>query len=204
MTLDELLADLDQRCALIVHCSRAARDGEKALNSPPLYPDDLRGTIQDLAKGSREISCSVVWPQHQHSFGAVGIVVRPHSTQAILRMGTSDVGNIEGLGGLGSPFSRDMVDKTFDECSDYNEWVVRGGDVEGLFINLTMQLEIAEERAFPIEQISEDQRAFAPQTVVGAVQITLDELRADFPDFPIYTFVRGTLVTISPSARPYL
>jgi hypothetical protein len=204
MTLPELLAELDSRQALIVHCSRPGRGGEISQTPPPIYPDDLRATITDLAKGAREISCSVVWPEHQRTFGTVGIVVRPHSTEAILRVGTSDAGNIDGLGGAASPFSSQAVAETFDSPSDYNEWVVLSGTVLGIFVNLSGQLEVARLIAPPIDEIDEGRRWLAPTSSVEPVGISLSEIQADFPDLPIYTFVRGCLVTIAVDAHPYV
>lgn len=101
MDIDTVKEELARHGAIIVHCSRPGRDGE--LGEPkPLYPDDLKQTIRDLAIGeARPVSCSVVWPKHQDTFGDVGIVVEPQNLSDIVEMHTGDAGYSKEIGGLG-------------------------------------------------------------------------------------------------------
>lgn len=89
MDIDQLISNLKSKEALIVHCSRSGRGNE--LKPNPLYPNDLKDTMRDLSTGGvRPVSCSVVWPAHQHTFGEIGIIVKPRHDKEIVRLNTGD------------------------------------------------------------------------------------------------------------------
>lgn len=77
MTHAELLAELAKRRALIVHCARPGK-GDEGIGGL-LFPNDLQNAIGISAKESKELCCSVVWPEHIETFGAVGIILRSNS-----------------------------------------------------------------------------------------------------------------------------
>jgi hypothetical protein len=70
VTYAELIAKLTKRKALIVHFSRPAK-GDEGIDGL-LFPDDLQRAIYICGKESKELCCSVIWPQHVKSFGDVG------------------------------------------------------------------------------------------------------------------------------------
>ena len=80
----ELLAELSMRKALIVHCSRPGKADEGA--DALLFPDGLRNAIEVCGKQGKAPSCSVIWPGHMETFGAVGIVSQLQSDRRYARM----------------------------------------------------------------------------------------------------------------------
>lgn len=197
MRIEELKAELQRRNALIVHCSRPGRDGEIDKPPKPLYPDDLTCTIQDLKRGGgRGVSCSVIWPDHQQTFGAVGIILDPQCMNEIVSMHTSDAGYQDCIGGFGEPPSIDAVGKTFAASDGYNEWVITGANVRGIFINQSMPIEVARVAPIP-DEIPDEQRYLFGESAVVACPITLQQVAADFDDLTLFTYEDGTLITIS-------
>lgn len=192
MDIDTVKEELARHGAIIVHCSRPGRDGE--LGEPkPLYPDDLKQTIRDLAIGNaRPVSCSVVWPQHQDTFGDVGIVVEPRNLSDIVEMHTGDAGYSKEMGGLGSPPSLKGLADTFAHSEGHNEWVLTAADTLGIFVISGDSLEVARKL-----DLTEDERALYGEPIM-ACSISLGEIAADFPSLPIFGFVAGELVTLVP------
>jgi hypothetical protein len=138
MTDTELLAELAKRKALIVHCSRPGK-GDEGIGGL-LFPNDLQNAIGICAKESKELCCSVVWPEHIETFGAVGIILRPCSIKSITSICTVDGGThvdpeTGKRVGKGSPFSGQGVIDTFAKATDYNEWNVQDADTMGIFVH---------------------------------------------------------------------
>ena len=193
MNIQTIRCELVRQQAIIVHCSRPGRDGE--IGAPkPLYPDDLRQTIGDLdAGGVRPVSCSVIWPGHQETFGDVGIIVAPRTLADIKLMHSSDAGYSEQLGGFGGPPSPKALAATFEQSSGHNEWVMVGADVTGLFVkNLTPSVA---RRMPPPDELSESERAMFGEPIVGC-PTTVEAIATDFPSLPIFTFRSGSLVKL--------
>jgi hypothetical protein len=135
MTHAELLAELQTRKALIVHCSRTGK-GDEAIGGL-FYPDDLRNAISICAAGT-ELCCSAIWPHHLETFGPVGIILKPHSTASVTSICDQDSGSCldQETGkrvGMGAPFSKEAVHGTFANATDYNEWNVKNADTIGVF-----------------------------------------------------------------------
>jgi hypothetical protein len=104
------------------------------------FPEDLRHAITICAEEHRELSCSLIWPAHVKTFGAVGLILKPRSTASISSISPHDSGtsfdDAAKREGGGVPFSREAVDETFANSQDYNEWTVTDGDTIGIFVNL--------------------------------------------------------------------
>lgn len=194
MNVEDIIEELICRKAIIVHCSRPGRDGE--LTPKPLYPRDLEATIRDLETGGgRGISCSVIWPGHQDTFGAVGIVVEPRALSDILQMYGSDAGYSDEAGGLGEKPSAEKLVDTFDNSNGHNEWVLTGGKVVGIFISFTQPLEVARKTRLPAG-LSEHERALIGEPI-EAQPISISQIARDFPDLPIFAFVCGELMMLT-------
>ena len=56
----------------------------------PLFPDDLKCANQICTSGRGDLSCSVIWPGHQETFGAVGIILTPRTTASITSVSPTD------------------------------------------------------------------------------------------------------------------
>ncbi|WP_448658465.1 hypothetical protein ACPVPU_13440 [Sphingomonas sp. CJ99] len=197
MNDEELIELLNQRRALIVHCSRPGKGdvGEDGL----LFPEDLQTAIRICANESRELSCSLVWPAHVKTFGAIGIILRPRSVASITSVSPHDSGtSFDGTGkraGSGVPFSRDTVEQTFANSQDYNEWTVTDADTIGIFVNLYEPLQVAREIPFA------DVPGYDPSmgdlgTTIGPVRITLKEVIDAFAPLPVYGFLGTEIVKI--------
>lgn len=200
MDLPKLLKALESEGAFIVHCSRSNRGGEIA--PKPLYPADLKCTIADLkAVSGRSISCSVVWPSHQETFGEIGIIVKPRAVEEIVRLSSTDGGTLEDGQGVGSPLSEEAVEEIFSAPSGHNEWVLIGGEVVGIFLNLSMGLFVARR----LESLPGMDAAAAAAFGFGAEpyphEISIREVAADFPGVPLFCFVGGKLVEIDPNDK---
>lgn len=215
MTYEDLVAELVARQALIVHCSTVAKEG----SGRPLFPEDMHTAAAILDAGLEQLSCSVVWPGHQHSYGAVGIVVRPRSTASITSLKPHDAGSIldpstGSLLGDGAPFSAQAVAETFEGSVGYNEWTVGNADCVGIFVNRLEPLTVAarvEWRDVP----GSDPSMWDQDPVLQEVGITFDAIKRHFPGLPILEFgngglrdVRGRPVSpymnqvVEPSGRP--
>lgn len=202
MTYDELMRLLIERRALIVHCSRPGKNGDEQRygersGDDLLFPGDLRNAI-DVAGGTGELSCSVIWPAHLKTYGAVGIVLRPRSTGSVRSISPIDAGSswdetTRKRTGSGVPFSAEAVHETFANATDYNEWVIGDAECIGIFVHPTEPLEVA--ARVPMTEVE----GFDPSmmtdsgSTVGAVIIDLGIIESAFPDLPIFTYRDGRL-----------
>jgi hypothetical protein len=192
MTDTELLAELVERKALIVHCSRVGKADEGI--GGLFFPEDLRNAINICANRRKELCCSVIWPEHIKTFGAVGIIVKPRSTKSITSICTIDGGtSVDPTTcrrvGRGMPFSKQRVMDTFTKATDYNEWNVQDADTIGIFVNSNEPLEVA--MIVPMDTISGYDPSMGAGQMIRPVPITWAEVALQFPGLPIYTF-RGT------------
>ena len=190
MTFDDLIDTLIKRKALIVHCSRPgkANEGTDAL----LFPHDMKNATEICANQHKDLSCSVVWPQHIKTFGAVGIILRPRSTSSIMSICNSDAGTwIDPQTGKkhgdGVPFSAQAVNDTFANPTNYNEWTVTDADTVGIFINFSEPLEVA--KVTDVTKMPGYDPAMGHQDpTVVAQPISLKEIMDAFPTLPIYAY----------------
>jgi hypothetical protein len=198
MTYDELLNLLASRKALIVHCSRPGK-GDEGINGL-LFPDDLTNAIDVCGNQHKDLSCSLIWPAHTKTFGAIGIILRPRSTASITSISPADSGTSYDLitgkrTGGGEPFSRQAVEDTFAKANDYNEWTVADADTVGIFVNLREPLMVA--KVVPFKDIPGYDPSMPDMgPTVGQVQLTLKDVIAAFPNLPVYGFLGTEIVEI--------
>lgn len=197
MTYEELIELLTDRNALVVHCSRPGK-GDVGVGGQ-LFPDDLRNAINICANESRELSCSLIWPAHVKTFGAVGIMLRPRSIASVTSISSRDSGtSFDEAGkrqGMGIPFSRQAVMDTFANAQDYNEWTVTDADTIGIFVNLYQSLDVA--KKVPFEHIPGYDASMGDMgSTIGTCRITLREVMTAFPDLPVYGFAGTEIVEI--------
>ena len=177
MSIDAFKKELQAHDAFMVHCSRPVRGGEAADDSRPLYPEDLRSTIRDLTIGGvRPVSCSIIWPAHQHCYGSVGIIVMPRRVQDILNTHYTDSSYKDGVGGLGAPFSDRALSDTMANSAEYNDWTINAANVIGIYIDSRPPLQIA--RPMLLEGLDENARIYIGHPVVPT-DIGLREVAAD-------------------------
>lgn len=201
MTDAEFLKELVERKALIVHCSRPGK-GDEGIDAL-MFPQDLQKAIDLCANGSAELCCSVIWPEHTETFGAVGIILKPRSTGSIASICTTDGGTSidRATGkrvGWGKPFSREMVIETFTMATSYNEWNVRDADVIGIFVHPTQKWEVPQ--IVPLDQVP----GFHPEMsvlaadipIVGSVVIDQSVIAHAFPALRIFSFDGSAIVQI--------
>ena len=202
----ELLAELRTRNALIVHCSRTGKANEAI--GGLFYPDDLRRAIS-ICDGGTELCCSVIWPDHLETFGAVGIVLKPRSTASVTSIWHQDSGTrfdatSQKREGLGVPYDRQAVLNTFVKPTGYNEWNVRDADTIGIFVHPTEPLDVSRPcklSSLPGYAPTTGEEAIAEETVIGPFTITPANVATDFPKLPIYSFRQGMIVRIKPDDR---
>jgi hypothetical protein len=195
MTYDELIDLLIERKALIVHCSRPGK-GDEGIDGL-LFPNDLKRAIAVCGSGCGDLSCSLIWPAHTKTFGAVGIILKPRATSSITSISPADAGTrydpatCRRTGG-GGPFSRQAVDETFAKANDYNEWTVLDAETVGIFISTEQPLEVAKE-VQPKDIPGYDSSMGEMDPMVEPCSITVAAIQREFPDLPIYAFVQGEL-----------
>lgn len=197
MTHEELLAELVSRKALIVHCSRPGKgnEGDDAL----LFPDDMLKAIDLCDSGSKEICCSVIWPNHVQTFGDIGIILKPRSTTAITMISTTDGGtssdpNSGRRVGLGVPFSHEAVIEAFSNPTDYNEWNIDAADTIGIFVKCGQTPQVASR--IQLSDVPGYVPIMGTGTTIGPRDLTLDEIVKAFPSLPVLTIHNGEIRNI--------
>lgn len=198
MTYDELLNSLTSRNALIVHCSRPGK-GDEGINGL-LFPDDLKNANNICGNQHKDLSCSLVWPAHTKTFGAVGIILKPRSTASITSISPADSGTSydpmtgKRTGG-GEPFSRQAVEDTFAKANDYDEWTVTDADTVGIFVNLREPLVVAQVVSFKNIPGYDSSMPDMGPTVVQ-VELPLKDVISAFPDLPVYGYLGTEIIEI--------
>jgi hypothetical protein len=208
MTDDELMGLLTERKALIVHCSRPGKEADEAVDEL-LFPADLKNAAEICAKDHKDLSCSLVWPAHVKTFGAVGIILKPRSTKSITSISPIDAGtsydpDTGKRRGGGVPFSGPAVQDTFANASDYNEWTVMDADTVGIFVNPYEPLQVA--KVVDVTKMRGYDPAMAAMVTrnpVAAEDISIMEIMAAFPALAVYSYCGGELVKIVDAADPY-
>lgn len=195
VTLNEILDSFRVRTALLVHCSREGKGDDPVER---VYPDDLRDAIDVLQSGTGELSCSVVWPDHLHAYGSVGIVLRPRGPHSIKGIGPGDAGTTYDRqtrrrdAGLTVPLTETSLARAFDPATSHNEWVVEDADVVGIYLASLTNAGIAVRLGAPGGN-GRYETDFLPQSV-GSV-------RRYFPDLPVFVIDDRNIVCIG--GTPY-
>jgi len=204
MTDDELIGLLTERKALIVHCSRPGKADEAV--DGLLFPSDLKNAAEICAKEHKELSCSLVWPAHVKTFGALGIVLKPRSTKSITSICPTDAGtsydpNTGKRQGGGVPFSGAAVHDTFANATDYNEWTVTEADTVGIFINPYEPLQVAKiVDVTKMQGYDPAMDLMGAMNLVAAQEISIAEVKAAFPGLPVFTYRGSELIKIVDAA----
>lgn len=178
MTHEDLLAKLDARQALIVHFSHHA-----AMRGELVFPTDLQQVLAETE--CWPLSCSVLTPGHRMEVvGSVGLVLEPRHAQNVLRVHYGDAGAYDDNGenqSFGEPLSAASFDSSIDHVvpGTYNEWRVRGAKPIGLFVLDPANIEVR--KMVPFEG------PYGLEQTIASGRISLDEVRATFPDQPIWT-----------------
>jgi len=134
VTVDEARTFLRRRNALIVHFSGCP----KGVGFDTCYPDDL---VQATANPHWGLACSVVKPGDGigNAFGFVGIIVDVTKDTSVVAVSTDDCGSQVDRG-TGKRIALDMIptaekcEKSLDERTKHNEWVVEDYEVMGIFV----------------------------------------------------------------------
>jgi hypothetical protein len=205
VTKDELLQLLTERKALIVHCSRPGKaDGGIG---GALFPGDLKNAIDICGNQKKELSCSLVWPAHTHTYGSVGIILKPRSDTSITSVSPIDSGTaydttIGRRTGSGAPFSRMAVEETFANARTYNEWTVADADTVGIFVNLTEKLVVA--KVAPVTEIlGYDSSIPYVGPIVVQHCLELADVIAAFPELRVYGFYGTEIIEIGIDASRF-
>jgi hypothetical protein len=194
ITDEELFDELQQRAAIIVHCSRTGK-GDESLDTP-LFPDDLKHAIIACAAG-KNLCCSVIWPAHFETFGPVGIVLRPLSIKSVTSICFEDAGsyvdpNFGKREGFGEAISKTSVQATFTNATGYNEWNVMGAETIGIFVHPHGPWVIASK--MKLSEVPGYDPSLIDGEIIGSREVTLPEIIQAFPGLRIYSFANGDLV----------
>lgn len=197
MTLIDLMDTLRQHRALIVHCSRPGKGNVR--DEEPVFPDDLRRAMDGAAHSTGGLSCSVVWPAHTHTFGSIGIILRPRSARSVSEICFADAGSYrdtvtgrrQSHGLVSQPLSAQAVAETFVNAAGYNEWIVDDADTVGIFVNLRQPPLLVPKR------ISVGGYPESPQPQ----EITIEEVASEFAPLPVFAFSGPDIIQLC--AEPY-
>lgn len=202
LTDAELLTELAARNALIIHCSRPGKANE-AIDAL-LFPKDLLNAIIVCGTQGKELCCSVVWPGHVETFGAIGIILRPRSTRSIASICTIDGGTsldpVTGNRiGAGLPFSKQAVMDTFLKATGYNEWNVKDADTIGIFLHPCEPLDVPQLVRLDATPGYDPVMGDGDTLMIGTVRVRLAQVFAHFPNLPVYSFRGDDIVRVEPS-----
>lgn len=207
MAVTKLWEELTARKALIVHCSRPGKGNEGA--DVLLFPDDMNKAIRLCDKEKKEVCCSVIWPNHIKTFGDVGIVLKPRSTESVTMICTTDGGTSldPKTGrriGAGDPFSQQGVADTFEDSTGHNEWNTDDADTVGIFVkNPSFGADVAS--WVDPRQLDGYEPIMGVEPFIGSRIARLSEIVGAFPNLPVLTIRNGEIVDLHGEiVSPYL
>ena len=136
---------------------------------------------------------------HTHTFGSVGIILRPRSVRSVSGICFADAGSYrdtvtgrrQSHGSVLQPLSSQAVADTFKNAAGYNEWIVDDADTVGIFVNLGQPPLLVPKR------ISVDGYPESPH----AQEVTIQEVALEFAPLPIFAFVGPDIIQLC--AEPY-
>lgn len=190
--LKDIYEFLDSQQALIVHFSGAPKG--IGADRGRLFPEDLLAVLDGA--GAEGLSCSAVRPGDifsgltRNAIGCIGLILKPRSPQSLVGVGPSDLGSEEVDGVRRAPSQHITVEvlrESFDSRKNYNEWVVRDFDVAGLFA------------AQPFEVWRYNGTSPDGSKNSGPSHSSLAELRARFPELPIFSLNATSIFQVSSS-----
>jgi hypothetical protein len=187
VTTDELNAFLDRERIAVVHLSHYA-----LMRPGVVFPADLLDAISNRDKWI--LSCCAIWPRHSMDLpGSIGILFRPTSVENVLGVAAGDAGTyIHPDGSHNSavevPSLASLEESVCVDLGRYNEWLLRGAQVAGIFVSDPGNL--MAKKTCSQELHGESIEYVAPVTV------SLEELRVTFPGLDIFTMASDGLVRI--------
>jgi hypothetical protein len=180
---------LRRRNGLIVHFSGAPPSGSTSIR----YPADLRTVIAGAAMSG--LSCSVVMPGdvftgtgERNAYGTIGTILDLTSEQSLATATRGDAGSI--WYGQGDrqfdehDLTIEQVEATLCNRDGHNEWGIRNYTVRGLFV------------IEPVEICKLVEDEFGSSNAI--IPYSLNQVRADFPEQRIYSFLHGDIVEQHP------
>src|SRR5829696_1839766 len=179
---------LSKHRALIVHFSGTPKGGGSDFED--LFPADLQKVVDGAAMGG--LSCSAIRPsdefadlENANATGCVGVVLGLQDSNSLVAVDPHDCGSMVQNGLRLVPDERDLdvadLERSFEERTSYNEWVIRNYSVIGIFLAPPGRVSIMQVPEYPPDM---------PEEMKGPVSsfrcTSVEELRACFPDLPIY------------------
>ena len=172
------------------------------MDNVSLFPDDLKNAMKICELGQGDLSCSLIWPAHIKTFGAIGIILEPRSLASITSISPTDSGTSVCSDGMrkggGVPFSAEAVVDTFANSTDHNEWTIKDAKTVGIFVNHHEPLEVAQlvsAKDIPGYDPTMDHLIDDPE-IICSVTISIVEIKADFPNLPIYRYQDAEIIQI--------
>ncbi|MEQ9039406.1 MAG: hypothetical protein RIE24_13740 [Silicimonas sp.] len=174
----ELRSLLVSRGICIVHFSHHANMREGGV-----FPDDLLAAIEHSDQWN--LSCCALWPGHQMALpGDVGLIFEVDHPNQILSVCADDAGasqtddGAEVSGGL-EPTKETIEASLAVPLGGYNEWRVKGARVAGIYVENPDSICVKQKLSVSVQGTSHE--------VIAAVQIRLDDIKAEFGKYQLFT-----------------
>lgn len=177
---------LASECALLVHFSSSPKMTKRSPKA--FYPADLRAVIDECVPQGEELSVAAIIPSDKYDLatralpGCVGLILKLVGEESVGAInpvdgGTYDEGN-EKISHCRDWAKDDLIRSiTAIEGRVYNEWLVSGFEVIGIFVS---------EPAFV-----EDSSLFYGSMEESQEPINIATVQADFTGYSIYSFHNG-------------
>lgn len=189
MTFSELQAALDEKNVAIVHFSHYSN-----MRPGGVFPTDMIDAIEN--RHVWPLSCIALWPNHQmHLIGYVGVIFVPTSTDNILSVCSDDSGSSVDVDGNSRSAGRDLSAESIEDSfkclpGRYNEWVVKGAEVKGIFVANPHFIKVKKLLTISHPELPES------WSEIMATDIDLTEVFDSFPGQSIFTMGANGLVEI--------
>ncbi|MCC4239091.1 hypothetical protein [Thalassospira povalilytica] len=204
MNIEDLNKELLMNEALIVHCSCCGKAAEK--NQSRTFPHDLRNAIDVLDSGNIDLSCSVIWAQHQHTFGDVGVILKVRDIDSITSVSFSDSGSFRDpetqmLCSGGEPLSDSSLADTFEKSLMHNEWTIKNSDVVAIYVkNFSDELSVSKYDLLEVHYPNKSDDFYELMGGKGTfctelININSNQVEEMFPGLPLWSFVDGKVVS---------
>jgi len=201
-TIYELHHILRNSNALIVHFSGTPK-GSGAIT---FFPNDLKKAISNPHFA---LSCSTIQPgdyfgndplMPRRAIGTIGIILDLQGPNSLMAVCPHDAGTSEAREDRPIQLSdceNSMLNRLTEPSRAYNEWNLENYIVRGIFIIEPFQICITKsiEDVPGAEDLPDHMKN---QTTVDISEIALDEVRREFPEQRIYTFVNGQIAEWHP------
>ncbi len=199
-SLTDIHALLSGHCGLIVHFSGTPKGAGSDFDL--LFPDDLRKVANGHSQSG--LSCSIVKPtdefahlSYANATGCIGVVLGLQSEHSLVDAHPHDCGTFMVDGVRQTPSARDMTTHHIDATitcrasGNYNEWIIANYSVLGIFAAAPFRISANIPIDYP-DDVPANLRTSVDAP--GFKYLSLEEIAAEFPDQPIYSYVNGALV----------